>query len=272
MQSGALRLSRSGSFAVNTKISIRRENILGVKVSAINMAQALAAIAAWIEARQPHYVCVTPAHGVMDCQRAPALRAIFNASGLTTPDGMAIVWLLKLRGHRHVGRVYGPDLLLAVCERSLKEGWRHYFYGGAPGVADALAEKLTARFPGLRVAGTHSPPFRPLTPAEDAAIIDEINASGADLVWVGLSTPKQERWMSTHLGEVSAPVMVGVGAAFDFLSGNKPQAPRWVQRSGLEWLFRLLTEPRRLWRRYAQYPRFLWLVLAQALGLKRYPE
>ncbi len=247
-----------------------RANILGVGVSAINMGDALKAIDSWIARREPHYVCVTPAHGIMECQADPSLRRLFNSSGLTTPDGMGVVWLLRLMGHRRVGRVYGPDLLLAVCGQSVQRGYRHFFYGGAPGVAEALSARLQERFPGLQVAGHYAPPFRELTPEEEAEAVAAIGAAAADIVWVGISTPKQERWMSGHVGRVSAPVLIGVGAAFDFVSGRKRQAPRWVQRSGFEWLFRLLSEPRRLWPRYSQYPRFVALVLAQALGLRHY--
>jgi N-acetylglucosaminyldiphosphoundecaprenol N-acetyl-beta-D-mannosaminyltransferase len=251
--------------------AIPRANILGVNVSAINMDQAVETIECWLTLGEQNYICVTPAHGVMDCQRDPELRWIFNHSGLTTPDGMSIVWLLKLKGYHHVNRVYGSDLLLAACERSLETGWRHFFYGGAPGVAQRLSARLVARFPRLQVAGAYMPPFRPITEDEDRAITNSINAAGPEIVWVGLSTPKQERWMAGHVGKLNAPVLVGIGAAFDFLSGSKPHAPRWIQRSGFEWLFRLATEPRRLWRRYIQYPYFLWLVLGQMLGLKHYP-
>jgi N-acetylglucosaminyldiphosphoundecaprenol N-acetyl-beta-D-mannosaminyltransferase len=251
--------------------ALPRANILGVNISAINLAEAVEIIEIWITQGQQNYICVTPAHGVMDCQRDPELKRIFNHSGLTTPDGMSIVWLLKWMGYCHVNRVYGPDLLLAACERSLETGWRHFFYGGAPGIAQSLSGRLIARFSRLQVAGTYAPPFRPITPAEDRTITERINAAGPDIVWVGLSTPKQERWMAGHVGKLHAPVLVGVGAAFDFFSGAKPQAPRWIQRSGFEWLFRLVTEPRRLWRRYIQYPYFLWLVLGQMIGLKHYP-
>lgn len=251
---------------------IQRENILGVNISAINMDQALGEIKSWIEQRESQYVCVTPAHGIMECQQNPELRMIFNQSGLTTPDGMAVVWLLKLRGHRHVDRVYGPDLLQAVCQLSASAlgGWRHYFYGSTPQVLVDLISRLKGQFPDLEVVGSHSPPFRELTEEEDRLIIEEINAAKPDIIWVGISTPKQEQWMADHIERLSPAVMVGVGAAFDFLSGKKPQAPRWIQRSGLEWLFRLLSEPRRLWRRYAEYPKFVTLVIAQMLGLKAY--
>jgi N-acetylglucosaminyldiphosphoundecaprenol N-acetyl-beta-D-mannosaminyltransferase len=247
-----------------------RINILGVHISAINMTQALETIADWLARREPHYVCVTPAHVVMDCYWNPSLRKLFNESGLTTPDGMSIVWLLKLHGYRNVNRVYGADLMLEVCRISEDKQWRHFFYGGAPGVADALADRLLARFPKLQIAGTYSPPFRPLTESEDMDVRRRIAASQADIVWIGISSPKQEQWMAEHIGKMNAPVLIGVGAAFDFLSGRKRQAPRWVQRSGLEWLFRLATEPGRLWRRYAQYPLFVVLVLLQAIGLTRY--
>jgi len=170
-----------------------------------------------------------------------------------------------------VSRVYGPDLMLALCEESKEKGYRHFFYGGAEGVADELAASLTERYPGLQVAGTYSPPFRPLTEDEDQQVVDLINRSGADIVWVGLGTPKQDFWVADHVGRLEAPVLLAVGAAFDFHSGRKRQAPRWMQRAGLEWLFRLLTEPRRLWYRYLVLnPLFIALVTLQLLGLRRY--
>lgn len=248
-----------------------RINVLGVRVSAINMEMALDLIDLWIELQESRYVCITPVHSVMDCQRDPELRRIQNASGMTTPDGMPLVWLSRLHGHDSVDRVYGPDLMLASCDQSVERGYRHFFYGGAEGVPEQLAANLQARFPGLEVAGMYSPPFRPLTEEEDREIVRMINQSAPDIVWVGLGSPKQERWMAAHVGRLNAPVLLGVGAAFDFHTGRKPQAPAWMQRSGLEWLFRLLTEPRRLWKRYLiNNPLFVALVLLQALGLKRY--
>ncbi len=236
-------------------------------VSAIRMTDALQAIDSWVKSRQPHYVCVTPAHSVMECYDHPDLRAIYNRSGLTTPDGMAIVWLMRAKGFRFVERVYGPDLMLAVCQDGIEKGYRHYFYGAAPGVAEELAGRLQERFPGLQVAGIESPPFCQLTPAEDQEMVERMRAARPDIVWVGIGSPRQERWMSDHLERLDVPALVGVGAAFDFLSGNKPQAPRWIQRSGLEWLFRLASEPRRLWKRYILgYPVFIWRVLLQQLG------
>lgn len=235
-------------------------DVLGVKISAVNMSLAVSRIGHWIADRQPSYVCITGVHGVMESQEDPHLKAIHNAAGMVTPDGMPMVWLSRLAGHRHVSRVYGPDLMLAVCQASLEpeNRWRHFFYGGAEGVAEKLAARLSERFSGLQVAGTYCPPFRPLTPAEDAAVCEQINASGADIVWVGLSTPKQEKWMAGHLQRLGSSVMIGVGAAFDFHAGLKRQAPKWMQRSGLEWLFRMVSEPRRLGKRYlVNNPRFV---------------
>jgi N-acetylglucosaminyldiphosphoundecaprenol N-acetyl-beta-D-mannosaminyltransferase len=248
-----------------------RTNILGVGISAVDMRRAVDTIHTWIAQRAPHYVCIFTVHSVMECQRNERLRAIANRSGMTTPDGMPLVWLSRLRGHRDVSRVYGPDLMLALCEESIEKGYRHFFYGGAEGVAVELAARLTERYPGLQVAGTYSPPFRPLTEDEDQQVVDLINRSGADIVWVGLGTPKQDFWVADHVGRLEAPVLLAVGAAFDFHSGRKRQAPRWMQRAGLEWLFRLLTEPRRLWYRYLVLnPLFIALVTLQLLGLRRY--
>ncbi|HEY7087539.1 MAG TPA: WecB/TagA/CpsF family glycosyltransferase [Tepidisphaeraceae bacterium] len=246
-----------------------RTDVLGVGISAINLPMAVDQVGRWIAAAAAggrHYVCVTGVHGVMESRRDEQLRQIHNDAGMVTPDGMPMVWLSRLAGHKHVGRVYGPDLMLAVCEASIRpeNGWRHYFYGGGDGVADRLAARLSAQFNGLAVAGTYYPPFRPLSAAEDAAVCQRINASGADIVWVGLSTPKQERWMAGHLHRIGSPVMIGVGAAFDFHAGLKRQAPRWMQKSGLEWLFRMVTEPRRLAGRYlTNNPRFVAAVMSQ---------
>jgi N-acetylglucosaminyldiphosphoundecaprenol N-acetyl-beta-D-mannosaminyltransferase len=252
-------------------MAIERVNVLGVGVSAVNMELALSTLTEWITQRQQHYVCVTGVHGVIESQRSEALRRIHNAAGMVTPDGMPLVWLSHLKGRPEVDRVYGPDLMLAVCERSLSHGFRHFLYGGSQGVPDLLANKLRDRFPGLSIVGTYSPPFRPLTAEEDQRVVEAINRANPDIVWVGLSTPKQEYWMAEHIDRLTCPVLIGVGAAFDFHAGLKKQAPRWIQRNGLEWLFRLATEPRRLWQRYlVNNPLFIVLVLAQALGLRKY--
>jgi N-acetylglucosaminyldiphosphoundecaprenol N-acetyl-beta-D-mannosaminyltransferase len=248
-----------------------RVNILGVLVSAVAMDEALRLIEDWIDTGERQYVTVSGVHGLMESQRDEALRGIHNAAGMVTPDGMPLVWLSRLKGHAGVDRVYGPDLMLACCERSVRRGYSHYLYGGGPGVPERLADRLRVRLPGIKIVGCHSPPFRPLTPGEDEAIVRQINEANPDIVWVGLSTPKQERWMAAHRQSVWAPVLIGVGAAFDLHAGLKPQAPYWMQRSGLEWLFRLLTEPRRLWRRYLiNNPLFLWYLLRQAIAPERY--
>jgi N-acetylglucosaminyldiphosphoundecaprenol N-acetyl-beta-D-mannosaminyltransferase len=245
--------SLGGSFA--------RVDVLGVGISAIDPDDALAEITRSIDDGDQQYVCVTGMHGVMESQHDADLLRIHNESGLTTPDGMPMVWAARLAGASNVQRVYGPDLMLAVCERAAQRGWGCYLYGATDEVLDRLRANLTDRYPGLRIAGTHSPPFRALTDEEDDAIVRAINESGAQIVWVGLSTPKQERWMAAHIGRVNASVLVGVGAAFDIHAGNLQQAPKWMQRSGLEWFFRLALEPRRLWRRYViNIPVFLFAI------------
>jgi N-acetylglucosaminyldiphosphoundecaprenol N-acetyl-beta-D-mannosaminyltransferase len=247
---------------------MERGNILGVGVSAVNMAMATGTIEKWIEKREQNYVIAVPAHCIVDCQRDPELRRVYNRAGMVTPDGMPVAWILRVMGFWHVDRVYGPDLMLAMCQRSIERGYKHFLYGGwPPAVTGRLAAKLRERFPGLRIVGQHSPPFRPLTPEEDRAEIEKINAADPDIVWCGLGARKEEFWTSRHIGKVNATVLIGVGAAFDFHSGTKKQAPRWMMRAGLEWSFRLLTEPRRLWKRYLlANPEFLALILRQALG------
>jgi N-acetylglucosaminyldiphosphoundecaprenol N-acetyl-beta-D-mannosaminyltransferase len=246
---------------------VPRLDVLGIPVCAMTLRQAVMQIERWIDARTPHYVCVTGVHGVMESDRDPALKQIHQEAGMVTADGMPLVWLAHLAGHAAAERVYGPDLMLAVCEASLAGGRRHFFYGGGPGVADQLAVRLARRFPRLIVAGTFCPPFRPLTEAEETDVVRRVDDARADVVWVGLSTPKQERWMAAHVGQFTAPVLIGVGAAFDFHAGLKPQAPAWMQRHGLEWLFRLADEPGRLWKRYLlNNPAFAWKL---AVGMAR---
>ncbi len=250
---------------------VARTNILGVGVSQLTMPLAVKTIAEWIQQRHRGYVCVSNVHIITECQRDPVLRRIHNQADLVTPDGMPLVWVSHWMGQKQVRRVYGPDLMLAVCEAGVAQGFRHYFYGGAEGVAQILIAHLTERFPGLQVAGYDCPPFRTLSEAEEEAAIAQMNACQADIIWVGLGAPKQEHWMANHRSQLDAPVLIGVGAAFDFHAGIKKQAPGWLQRNGLEWLFRLLTEPGRLWRRYLiNNPWFLWMIFLQMSGLKHY--
>jgi N-acetylglucosaminyldiphosphoundecaprenol N-acetyl-beta-D-mannosaminyltransferase len=248
-----------------------RVNILGVGVSAVNMAQALETIDGWVSAGERRYVCVCPVHSVMECRRSPTLRTIFNAAGMVTPDGVPLVWVARAGGYRHVSRVYGPDLLLAELDRSAQNHHRHFFYGGGPDVARTLAERMQARFPGLQMAGILEPPFAPLDQLCTPETAATINAAKPDVVWIGMSSPKQDLWMARMRPLLEAPVLIAVGAAFDFHSGKVRQAPLWMQRSGLEWVYRLTTDPRRLWRRYLiDNPWFLWELGLQKTGIKKF--
>jgi N-acetylglucosaminyldiphosphoundecaprenol N-acetyl-beta-D-mannosaminyltransferase len=249
-----------------------RVNVLGVGISVLNLETALAAIAGAVAARRKGYICITGVHGVMEAQAEAGFKTILNDAFLCTPDGMPMVWAGRLAGHRQMRRVYGPDLMLDVCAWSETSGCRHFFYGGADGVAELLAQKLMAKFPRLEVAGTFTPPFRALNADEIKNLQAQVRAARPDIFWVGLSTPKQEKFMAEFLQKLDVTLMVGVGAAFDFHSGRVRQAPRWMQRSGLEWLYRLGCEPRRLARRYLQNnPRFVLKFAGQLLGLKKYP-
>jgi N-acetylglucosaminyldiphosphoundecaprenol N-acetyl-beta-D-mannosaminyltransferase len=258
--------------AVRSTGMIPRINVLGVGVSALNLPLAVAEVERWITEGRREYVCVTGMHGVVESLRAEPLRQIHNRAGLVTPDGMPMAWLLWWHGHRGADRVCGAEFMGAVLEHGTARGWRHYLYGTKPETLALLEAQLKARLPGLNIVGRLSPPFRELTPEEDEQIVADINTSGADIVWVGLSTPKQERWMAAHRGRLNANALMGVGAAFDFHAGTIRQAPRFIQRSGFEWLYRLAAEPKRLWRRYSTgVPTFLWQVLLQQIGVRRYP-
>jgi N-acetylglucosaminyldiphosphoundecaprenol N-acetyl-beta-D-mannosaminyltransferase len=247
-------------------------NVLGVAVSPINMGLALEQIGQAIANRQKGYVCVTGVHGVSEAQADPEFRRILNRAFLCTPDGMPLVWVGRWQGRKQMDRVYGPDLMLAVMELSEKTGWRHYFYGGADGTAELLRAKLLERFPKLQIVGANEPPFRPLNLEEQQKLRGEVSAARPDIMWVGLSTPKQERFMSQYLDQLDVTLMFGVGAAFDFLAGKTRQAPKWMQRSGLEWCFRLGCEPRRLWKRYLKNnPLFMARIFCQFTGLRKFP-
>ena len=246
-------------------------NVLGVGVSALNMAEALRLAERLLQGRGKGYICVTGVHGVMESQRDAALRDILNRSFLCLPDGMPTVWAGHLQGHRTMGRVYGPDFMLQLCRLSARHDCRHFLCGGKRGVAEKLQARLEILIPAINIVGTYTPPFRPLIPPEEEELIARINESRPDIVWVGLSTPKQERFMAQYIERLNASLMVGVGAAFDIHAGLLTDAPQWVKDCGLQWLDRLCREPRRLWRRYlTNNPRFLWDIALQFSGLKRF--
>lgn len=234
-------LSSCGSFRV-----------LGVRVDAVQIPDAVAWIEKCILRRGAcAYIAVTGMHGITEAQHDPRFKETLNSAGLVVPDGYPLVWLGRGKGFPALRRrVYGPELMDTFCAQTAAKRYRHFFYGGAPGVAEDLAARFVLRHRGLEVAGTYCPPFRELTEQENRQIISAINDARPDVVWVGLSTPKQERWMFAHRAHLNAPVLVGVGAAFDFHTGRVPQAPVWMRERGFEWLFRLSREPRRLWRRY----------------------
>jgi len=250
---------------------ITRANVLGVGISAISMADAVHYSDALLQNGRRGYICVTGVHGVMEAQEDKQFRNILNSSFLTTPDGMPTVWVGHLQGFKNMTRVYGPDFMLEMCKMSVQRGYKHFLYGGKPGIADDLKEVLLTRFPGLQITGTFTPPFRPLTSAEQVDLAKMLADSEADILWCGLSTPKQERFMADYFSKLPAKLLVGVGAAFDINSGHLKDAPSWMKKSGLQWFFRLLTEPRRLASRYLKNnPRFLWLMCLQLSGIRKF--
>jgi N-acetylglucosaminyldiphosphoundecaprenol N-acetyl-beta-D-mannosaminyltransferase len=246
-------------------------NVLGVRISAIHMAQAVNIADEHIRLGGKAYICVTGVHGITEAQSNPRLLRILNRSLVNTPDGMPTVWVGHLQGHREMSRVYGPDFVLALCARSAERGYRHFLYGGNPCVAEQLGRVLSKWFPGLQIVGTFTPPFRPLNEPERKDLKERVAAAKPDVIWVGLSTPKQEQFMAEYLDLLDTRLMVGVGAAFDIHTGRINDAPHWMKRSGLQWLHRLNQEPGRLWRRYLlNNPKFLWSVGLQLLQLRTY--
>jgi N-acetylglucosaminyldiphosphoundecaprenol N-acetyl-beta-D-mannosaminyltransferase len=233
--------------------------VLGVPLALTDYERTLDWIDEAVAARAKAYVCVAATHTVVACAEDADLRDAVLGADFTVPDGQPLVWALRALGHPLPGRVYGPTLMEVACERAARTGQRCYLYGGRnQGALVQLTDNLRRRYPGLRIVGGHVPPFRPLSPAEEDAVVADINRAAPDVVWVGIGVPKQEKWMARLRERLDAPVLVGVGAAFDFHAGLIPQAPAWMQRAGLEWAFRLAQEPRRLWRRYLRYnPRFV---------------
>jgi N-acetylglucosaminyldiphosphoundecaprenol N-acetyl-beta-D-mannosaminyltransferase len=244
--------------------------VLGVRVNAVQIPEVVTQMESWIsESKECHFIAVTGMHGLTEAQHDPCFKQILNSADLVVPDGMPLVWLGRWHGHHLERRVYGPELMQAFCHATSSK-YRHFFYGGKLGVPALLADMLERCF-GIRVAGTYSPPFRRLSKEEDEEILALIHAAQPDVLWIGLSTPKQEGWMYEHRPRLRVPVVVGVGAAFDLNSGRSRQAPRWMRDHGLEWSFRLLQEPRRLWRRYLIYgSEFVWNVVSELLSLRRF--
>lgn len=255
--------------------SIERYRVGGVPVAATTMAGLVAAVGRRLELGRDApgtFVAFCGAHGIVESQVDAHLKAAHEAAMLVVPDGRPLVWVGRMRGFRDVDQVPGIESVEILCRAGVAPGWRHYFLGGGPGVAERLAAEMRARVPGLAVVGTESPPFRPLDPGEVAALRERVRASGAHLVWIGLGTPKQELFMAEHAPHWPGTVAMGVGAAFDVNTGKVARAPRLLQRAGLEWAYRLAREPRRLWRRYATIvPRFILLVLSEARTGRRSP-
>lgn len=264
-------LSAAPATAIGPASARLSRRILGVRVDATSYASATRTILNWAGQRRGRYVVLATVNNIMEARVSASYRDIMEQADLATSDGMPLVWMLRALGIATASRVYGPDLMLEVLAAAAAERIPVGFYGGSADVLARLVADVATRFPALRVTFAQSPPFRPPTPAEDRATLDAISTSGARIVFVGLGSPKQDLWMQAHRDSVEA-VMLGVGAAFDFLAGAKPQAPRWMMRCGLEWAFRLAHEPRRLWRRYLKHnPRFIGLALAQILRARLGP-
>ena len=250
---------------------IRQANVLGVGVHAVDMRGAALLLAERIRSRAKGYVCLTGVHGIMEAQRNPRLKAIVADALLSAPDGMPTVWMGRLQGLRTMKRVFGPDLMLEIIGGDEFRNVVHFFCGGEPGVADTLRDEMLRRFPWARIAGTYSPPFRPMNTEEEKDFAARISDLQPDIIWVGLSTPKQEYFMARYLPLLDTKLMVGVGAAFLFHTGAIQDSPYWVKRAGLQWMHRLLQEPSRLWKRYLlNNPRFIVLALLQSVGVTHY--
>jgi N-acetylglucosaminyldiphosphoundecaprenol N-acetyl-beta-D-mannosaminyltransferase len=227
-----------------------RFRVLSIQVDAVQIPDVIQRMELWIHQKDAsRYIAVTDLHSVIEAQHDDTFKQTLDSADMVIPDGMSLVWFGRRSGFDLPQRVCGPDLFEAFCRETHTKGYTHFFYGGAPGVPEVLAEVLRRRFPGVRIVGTYSPPFRLLTREEDQKDVEMINQSCPDVLWVGLGCPKQERWMYEHRHRLTVPAVVGVGAAFDFLSGRLPRAPRVMADHGLEWLSRLWREPRRLWRR-----------------------
>jgi N-acetylglucosaminyldiphosphoundecaprenol N-acetyl-beta-D-mannosaminyltransferase len=248
-----------------------RANVLGVGIHAVNLALAADMIDSATSADQKGYVCVTGVHGVMEAQRSPQFKKVLDRAMLVVPDGMPTVWIGRWEGYNGMRRVFGPDLMKEVCRRSVASGGKHFLYGGKPGVAEGLKHNLEVWFPGIRIVGTQTPPFRPLCAAEKMKLQQDLVVLSPDIIWVGLSTPKQEQFMAEYIDLLNCKVMIGVGAAFDIHTGRVKDAPDWIKVAGLQWFHRLCQEPSRLWKRYLiNNSRFVVRTAMQFARIKRY--
>jgi N-acetylglucosaminyldiphosphoundecaprenol N-acetyl-beta-D-mannosaminyltransferase len=246
-------------------------NLLGVQVEALDMERAVARVEDALCKHRKGYVCLLGVHGIMEAQRKPSLAAAYADALITIPDGMPAVWVGRWQGHRGMDRVAGPDLMLEIFQRKEFAGYTHFFYGGKEGIADELSASFTRRFPWARIVGTYTPPFRDLSPAEEEDFIAIIRDLKPDIIWVGISTPKQEQFMNRYLPLLETNLMFGVGAAFDFHTGRIQDCAEWIKRAGLQWFHRLMQDPRHLWRRYLRNnPAFLWQIALQLTGLRQY--
>lgn len=246
-------------------------HILSVSVDAVEMEGALARIASCLKSGRKGYVCVAGVHGVMEAQRDAELMSIYAGSEMTIPDGMPLVWVGRMQGFRNMRRVTGPDLMLEIFRREELAGTTHFLYGGRDGVAEELRDNLLRRFPSAKIVGTYTPPFRDLSTAEEQEFVARVAALKPDIVWVGISTPRQERFMARTLPLLDTRLMFGVGAAFDFHTGRIRDCAEWIKYLGMQWLHRLLQDPRRLWRRYLRNnPAFLWRIAQQMMGARRF--
>jgi N-acetylglucosaminyldiphosphoundecaprenol N-acetyl-beta-D-mannosaminyltransferase len=245
--------------------------VLGVSVAALDMERAIRCVAAELRAHRKGYICMAGVHGIMEAQRNPDLSVIFEGSSFTFPDGTPTVWVGRLQGHKQMQRVAGPDLMLEVFRRREFARYTHFLYGGEAGVAEQLQKKLMSQYPWVRIVGTSTPPFRELNSEEEQNLVARVRSLKPDIIWVGISTPKQERFMHRYLPVLDTTLMFGVGAAYDFHTGRLKDAPQWVKTIGMQWLHRLLQDPRRLWKRYLRNnPAFLWHIGMQFCGVKTY--
>ena len=247
-----------------------RPQVLGVPVSVLTLNEALTTIDQWIAQGEPNYVCTLDVHALMESQSTPDVRNIYRSAAMVTPDGMPLVWLLHRSGYPAADRICGPDLMPAVFRHSQGRGYRHFLYGSSETTLSLLQEKLGRKFPDAKIVGSYSPPYRALAREEEREVDRLVNAADPDIVWVGLGAPKQDRWMAAHRGALKAPVLIGVGAAFDMLAGTVTRAPRFLQRTGCEWMFRLAQEPRRLSRRYLKSnSKFAMMLIGEKLHLTK---